>query len=230
MRGRILVIHLLVLALPHTLIAQTRAVGVGCDTGHHWRARCDGEADCDRVLAAHNCSAHGICGSNDSNGSSASRISLQGSPGRAVFQSAILGGFVGALVGSFGQTADSANLAGAGAAIGTGVWLGMATFANRSSWSRTASTVNGAIAGAAVGVGAGVMADGTFKKGSPEDLATPSKVGTDALVGAGVGATVGFLFPSAGLALAPPLRRLTHPDGRVRVINRGRRIGLRISW
>ena len=74
------------------------------------------------------------------------------------------------------------------------------------------------------------MADGKLVKGSPEDLATPSKVGTDAAIGAAVGATTGFLFPRAGMALFPPLRGLTNPAGRFSLINRGRRVGVRISW
>lgn len=230
MRAQMIVLHLLAFTLPHTLIAQTKAVGVGCDTGHHWTARCDGQADCDRVLAAHNCSAHGICGSGGSSSSSASRISMKGSPGRAFVQSAVLGGLVGAMLGSFSTNADSGAQAGAGAAIGAGAWLGMSTLANRSDWSRAGSAVTGAAAGALIGAGVGVMADGKLKKGSPEDLATPSKVGTDAAIGAAVGATTGFLFPRAGMALFPPLRGLTNPAGRFSLINRGRRVGVRISW
>jgi len=218
------------LALPATLVAQTKAVGVGCDRGHHWTARCNGESDCDATLARHNCDAHGECGSSSGSYTNAPTLSLRDTPGRVVMKSAIFGGAMGALAGSFMLNADSGAMAGAGAAIGAGAMMAVATFQNRGEWSRTGSTVVGAIAGAAVGAGAGLIADGKYEKGSAEDLAHADQAGSMAAVGAGVGAVLGFTLNTLSTS-----RYATHPRfhriaERVRVLDTGRRIGLSVLW
>jgi hypothetical protein len=146
-----------------------------------------------------------------------------------VFASALVGGGIGALAGSFAVTADSQSLAGAGAAIGMGSYLALAVMRNRD-WSRTSSTVTGAIAGAVIGVGAGLMADGKIETGTPEALAAESKVGTHAAIGAASGAVVGFTLNSLFGS-----KSRTHPDvlrvdRRVRVVNSARRVGLSIAF
>lgn len=232
MRGRVLVVHLLMFALPVALFGQTmRDVGVGCDRGHHWRANCDGEADCTRVLAAHNCSAHDEgCGSSGSSGSGVSAFKLSGSPSHVFAGSAILGGFGGALIGSLATSADSNAMAGAGAAIGFGATMAMGVLRNKSEWGRTSSTVVGAIGGAAIGAGTGAMADGKYKKGSSEDLAHKDQVAPQAAAGAVAGALLGFTLntlATSQLNSSPRLRRVTQ---RVRVIDTGRRVGLTVLW
>lgn len=230
MRGRLFAIHLLALSLPVTLVAQVRSVGVGCDRGHHWRSPCNGESDCDAVLARHNCSAHGECRSSDGSPASIGRFSLDDTPSRVVVKSAIGGGFLGALAGSFKLNADSGAMAGAGAAIGAGVFMAMGVVKNRGDWSRTSATVVGAVAGAAIGAGTGLLADGKFKKGSAEDLATPDKAGSQAAVGAVIGASVGFTLnalATSQLRFAPRFRRIVN---RVRFIESGRRFGIAVLW
>lgn len=232
MRGRVLVVHLLMFALPGALFGQTmRNVAVGCDRGHHWRANCDGEADCTRVLAAHNCSAHGEgCGSSESSGSGVSVPSLSGSPGHVILASAILGGFGGALIGSLGTSADSNSMAGPGAAIGFGTSMALGVLRNRNDWGRASSTAVGAIGGAAIGAGTGAIADGKYEKGSPEDLAHKDQVAPQATAGAVAGALLGFTLDALATSQfnrSPRLRRLSQ---RVRVIDTGRRFGLTVAW
>lgn len=232
MRGRVLVVHLLMFALPVALFGQTmRDVAVGCDRGHHWRSRCDGEADCTRVLAAHNCSAHGEgCGSSGSSGSGVGAFTLSGSPEHVLAGSAILGGFGGALLGSLGTSADGNSMAGAGAAIGFGATMAMGVLRNKSEWGRTSSTVVGAIGGAAIGAGTGAMADGKYKKGSAEDLAHKDQVAPQATAGAVAGAVLGFTLNTLAASQFnsnPRLRRFTQ---RVRVVETGRRVGFAVLW
>ncbi len=229
MRVRMLAAHLLVFALPLTLFAQVKAVAVGCDSGHHWRASCNGEADCDAKLARHNCEAHGQCSS--SSGSTASPVlSMRDTPTRVVMKSAIFGGFAGALAGSFKLNADSGAMAGAGAAVGAGAMMVYAAGKNRGDWSRTSTVAVAALGGAAVGAGVGLMADGKYEKGSPEDLAHKDQAGSMAAVGAGAGALVGFglsTLATSQFAAAPRFRWIAQ---RVRVIDSGRRIGFTVLW
>ena len=232
MRGRVLVVSLLMFALPVGLFGQNvREVAVGCDRGHHWRSPCDGNADCTRVLAAHNCSAHGEgCGSSESSGSGVSMPSLAGSPAHVIVAGAVLGGFGGALIGSLGTSADSNSMAGAGAAIGFGTAMAMGVLRNKSEWGRASSTVVGAIGGAAIGAGTGAMADGKYKKGSADDLAHKDQVAPQATAGAVAGAVLGFTLNTLATSQFnrnPRLRRITQ---RIRVIDSGRRVGLTVLW
>lgn len=231
MRGRVLVVHLLMFALPVSLSAQTmKNVGVGCDRGHHWTARCDGEADCDRVLAAHNCSAHGECSSSGGASSGLAAFRLSGSPGHVLAGSVILGGFGGALIGSLGTNADSNSMAGPGAAIGFGATMALGVLKNRRDWGRASSTVVGAIGGAAIGAGTGAMADGKYKKGSPEDLAHKDQVTPQATAGAVAGAVLGFTLNTLATSRFNRSPRLRGIAERVNVIDTGRRVGLTVRW
>jgi hypothetical protein len=159
--------------------------------------------------------------------STASSFTLRGSPARVTAQSVIVGGFVGAVLGSLAPKADTTanGYWDAGAAAGTGLILSIGLLKNRN-WSRAGSAVAGAIAGAAAGAAVGIHSDGEILPGSPQDLSTPSKVGPDAAVGAAAGAVIGFAFPKSSFTSVPGLRG----RGAMRVINTSRRFGINITW
>lgn len=232
MRGRVLVVHLLMFALPVTLLGQSmRNVAVGCDRGHHWRANCDGESDCTRVLSAHNCDAHGEgCSGSGSSGSGISAPSLSGSPARVIVAGAILGGFGGALIGSLGTSPNGNSMAGPGAAIGFGASMALGVLRNKNEWGRASSTVVGAIGGAAIGAGTGAMADGKYEKGSPEDLAHKDQVAPQATAGAVAGALLGFTLNTLATSRFNRSPRLRGIAERVNIIDTGRRVGLTVRW
>ena len=104
----------------------------------------------------------------------------------------------------------------------------MGMLANRN-WSRLTSATIGAIGGGAVGAGVGRLADGKIVTGSMEDTAK-SKVPIYAAYGAAATALTGFVFPKSGLSRIPPFRAMMRPRSKVKMIQRGDRLGMRILW
>lgn len=224
---------IVLLLLPAALVAQVGKVkGVRCTQHPSWTPDCSTDSECDALWTAHRCSAHSECSGSGGSGVSQPTevLSLRGSPAIVTVRSAIIGGMIGGGAGSFKATPDSGSYAMSGAAIGAGSMLAMGVIANRAKWSRGGSVVAGAIAGGAIGAGVGLAADNKFKTGSAEDLATESKVGPDATAGAVGGAVMGFVFPSLKMVLMPLLRGHVPDPGRLALINRGSRVGLRILW
>jgi len=142
--------------------------------------------------------------------------------------SLILGGGAGAAGGSLTKDANGVEQWQAGFEIGAGSFMVMSMLANRN-WSRFTSAAVGAIAGGALGAGTGKIADGKIVTGSAEDTAK-SKVVPYAKIGAAALAFTGFVFPKSGLSRIPVIRAMMRPRSRVKMVQNGNRLGMRILW
>lgn len=233
MLARVLPLRPLLLAvslLPMSIapaFAQGRDKGVHCSQ-HGNLGSCDGTLDCDRLWAEHVRQYHRGDGSGLDN-VVAANFSPKGTPVNLTVRSAILGGGVGALLGSLSMVNDSTSQALAGALGGAGLFLTSGVISNRGAWGPISSTVLGAAGGAALGASIGKFGEKSTE-GTPgraeEEEATASSTTAGAAVGAGLGLTLSLISKQAQW----PVGRWFGPQGRARLINSPRRVGLAIAW
>ncbi len=204
-----------------TASAQTTAKGVGCMGPHpgapnHWSAPCNGTAECDAVMAAHNRQWHSGGG-----GSGQIVYDRPRTPAQAIAFAGIAGGAAGALGGSFYHSLDGTNQAANAALGGGGSMLVLATAVN-------ANKIN-PVAGVIVSGGAGAAVGSAWARYQEEQGNLPNKkliVGAAAAAGV-VTFALGKVAGGSSPKLAP---RFLGPKARVDVFATHRFLGALFRW
>lgn len=207
--------------------AQGRDKGVWCSK-HGNVGACDGTAECDRLWAEHVRQYHRGDGSG-LDGVVAANLSPKGTPVNVTARSLVFGGGIGALAGSLMMVNDTTSQALAGALGGAGLFLTTGVISNRGAWGPVSSVVLGAAGGAGLGASVG-------KFGEKSDEGTPARADEEratssaTAAGAAVGATLGLTLNLISKQTQWPVGRWFGPQGRARMLNGPRRLGVVIAW
>lgn len=207
--------------------AQGRDKGVFC-SAHGNVGACDGTAECDRLWAEHVRQYHRGDGSGLDN-VVAANLSPMGTPMNVTARSLVFGGFMGALGGSLMMVNDSTSHALAGAYGLAGLGLMSGVIANRGAWGPISSVVLGAAGGAGLGASVGKFGEKS-DKGTPARVEEEKKTSSAMIAGATAGAAVGFTLSLISKQTQWPVGRWFGPQGRARLINGPRRLGVGIAW
>lgn len=225
LRPILLVIWSLVAVLPAA--AQGRDKGVHCSV-HGNVGSCDGTLECDRLWADHVQRYHRGDGSGLDNVAAAS-FSPRGTPINLAVRSLILGGGIGAMLGSFAMKDDSSSHALAGALGGGGLFLTTGVIANRGAWGVVSSTVLGAAGGAMLGASVGKVGEQSAE-GTPERAKEEESTASSTAAGAAAGFAAGFALGVIARQEHWPVGRWFGPHGRARLVQGRQRIGVVIAW
>lgn len=217
----VLVLLSLVSTFVSTTNAQTTAKGVGCMGPHpgapnHWSATCNGTAECDAVLAAHNRQWHSGGG-----GGGTVVYDRPRTPAGAIIFGGFAGGAAGALGGSFYHSLDGTNQAANAALGGGGAMVVLATAVN-------ANKIN-PVAGAIVSAGAGAATGTAWARYQEEQGNLPNK---KAIIAASAGAGIvtfalGKVAGGSNPKLAP---RFLGPKGQMDILATHRYLGALFRW